>query len=77
MRLQEVGVFQHKLSREASATACKELESKRRVNDLPPATPQKMRELPQPVAGEFAASHDPAVVKVYREELDKVHGAVH
>ena len=76
MRMQEVGAFQHKLSREASATACKELESKMQVNDLPPATPQKMRELPQPVANQFAASHDPAVVKVYREELDKVHAIV-
>jgi TRAP-type transport system periplasmic protein len=34
------------------------------VNDVQPATPQKIREPTQSVADKFAASYDPAVVKV-------------
>ena len=35
-----------------------------------------MRELTGPMADKFAGCYDPAVVKVYREELDKVHAPV-
>jgi TRAP-type transport system periplasmic protein len=36
-----------------------------------------MRELTQPAADEHAASYDPAAVKVYRQELDKLHATFH
>jgi tripartite ATP-independent transporter DctP family solute receptor len=72
----EAGAYQRKLSREAAALARKELEGKMQVNDVPAATLQKMRDLTRPVAEKFAASWDPAVVKVYRAELEKVHAAM-
>jgi tripartite ATP-independent transporter DctP family solute receptor len=71
----EAGAFQRKTSRDASAVARKELESKMAVNDVPPATLARMRELTKPVADKFAASYDPAVVQVYRAELDKAHAS--
>lgn len=74
----EAGAYQRKLSRAASATARKELEAKgMQINDVPPATLAKMRELTQPVANKFAASYDPAVVKTYRTEIEKVRAAIH
>ena len=73
----EAGAFQRKLSRDASAGARKELEAKgMQVNDVPSATLAKMRELTKPVADKFAASYDPAVVKLYRSEMDKVQAAI-
>jgi tripartite ATP-independent transporter DctP family solute receptor len=72
----EAGAFQRKFSREAAAGARKELESKMQVNDVPAATLAKMRELTQPVADKFAATYDPAVVQVYRAELEKVRASV-
>ena len=73
--VQEAGAYQRKLSREARPVARKELEGKMQVNDVPPATLTRMRELTKPVADKFAASYDPAVVQVYRGELDKAHAA--
>jgi tripartite ATP-independent transporter DctP family solute receptor len=73
----EAGEYQRKLSREASAEARKELAAKgMQINDVPAATLARMRELTQPVAEKFAASYDPAIVKVYRAELEKVRSSV-
>jgi len=73
----EAGAFQRKLSREAATTSRKELEAKgMQINDVPPATLAKMRELTKPVGEKFAASYDQSVVKVYRTELEKVHATV-
>ena len=72
----EAGAFQRKLSRDASSGARKELEAKGMlVNDVPPATLARMRELTKPVADKFAASYDPALVQLYRTELAKVQAA--
>ena len=74
----EAGAFERKLSRDMSAGARKELEGKgMQINDIPPATLTKMRELTKPVADKFAASYDPAVVKIYRAEMDKVQATIH
>lgn len=73
----EAAAFERKLSRDMSAGARKELEAKgMQINDIPPATLAKMRDLTKPVAEKFAASYDPAVVKIYRAEMDKVHAAI-
>jgi TRAP-type transport system periplasmic protein len=73
----EAGAYQRQLSREASATARKELESKgMQVNDVPRATLTRMRELTAPVTEKFAATYDPAVVKIYRTEMEKVQATV-
>ena len=45
------------------------------VNDVPPATLAKMRELTKPVAEKFAASYDPAIVSLYRSEMAKIQAA--
>jgi len=74
--VQEAGAYQRKVSRDASAVARKDLESKMQVNDVPAATVARMRELTRPVGEKFAASYDPAVVKVYRAELEKVRATV-
>ena len=74
--VQEAGAFQRKLSRDASAGARKELETKLQVKDVPPATLAKMRELTKPVAEKFAGTYDQSVVKVYRAELEKVYATV-
>jgi tripartite ATP-independent transporter DctP family solute receptor len=73
---QEAGAYQRKLSRDASAGARKELEGKMQVNDVPAATLARMRELTRPVADKFAASYDPAMVKIYRAEMEKVQAAI-
>ena len=73
--VQEAGAFQRKLSRDASAGARKELEAKMQVNDVPPATLARMRELTKPVAEKFAGSYDQAVVQGDRGELEKAHAA--
>lgn len=46
------------------------------INDVPVATLTKMRELTNPAAEKFAASYDPAIVKIYRAEMDKVHATI-
>jgi tripartite ATP-independent transporter DctP family solute receptor len=74
--VQEAGAFQRKTSRDASSVARKELEAKMQVNDVPPTTLAKMRELTKPVGEKFAASYDQSVVNVYRTEIDKVHATV-
>jgi len=74
----EAGAYERKVSRAAAITARKELETTgMQVNDVPAATLAKMRELTQPVAEKFAASYDPAIVKIYRAEIDKVRAAIH
>ena len=71
----EAGAYQRKLSRESSVAARRELEGKMQVNDVPAATLARMRELTAPVADKFAATYDPATVKLYRTELEKARGA--
>ena len=46
------------------------------INDVPPATLNKMRDLTKPVADKFAASYDPTLVQLYRTELAKVQAAI-
>ena len=72
----EAGAYQRKVSREAAARDRKELESKgMRINDVPGETIAKLRELTTPVADKFAATYDPALVQLYRAEMQKIHGA--
>ena len=74
----EAGAYQRKVSRDMANQARKDLLAKgMQINDVPPAAIAKMRELTRPVADKFAASYDPALVKLYREEMAKIHGARH
>ncbi|MFZ4289740.1 TRAP transporter substrate-binding protein [Variovorax sp. HJSM1_2] len=73
----EAGAYQRKLSREASATARRELVAVGMlINDVPAETLAKMRELTKPVAQKFEASYDPAIVKLYRAEMDKIRANI-
>lgn len=73
----EAGAYQRKLSREASATARKELVAVGMlINDVPAETLAKMRELTKPVAQKFEATYDPAIVKLYRAEMEKIHATI-
>ena len=72
----EAGNFQKQLSREASGKARAELQAKgMQINDVPPATLQRMRELTKPVADKFAGQYDQGLVRVYRAELEKAQAA--
>lgn len=73
----EAGAYQRKLSREASAVARKELVATGMlINDVPAETLAKMRELTKPVAQKFEATYDPAIVKLYRAEMDRIHATI-
>jgi len=71
----EAGEYERRLSRAMASVARKELEGKMAVNDVPPATLAKMRDLTKPVAEKFAASYEPGMVKLYRAELAKALAA--
>lgn len=70
----EAGVYQRKVSRDSADKSRQELEAKgMKVNDVPAAELAKMRQSTVPVVDKFAASYDPALMKLYREEMDKIH----
>jgi TRAP-type transport system periplasmic protein len=72
----EAGAFQRKLSRDAAATARKELEAKgMQVNDVPKSTLARMRELTAPVIEKFAATYDPAMVRLHRSEMERIQAS--
>jgi len=65
--------WQRVVSREVSAKALGELTAKGMVyNDLPPAELAKMRADVRPVYEKFSAAYDPAVVTLFKSELERV-----
>jgi TRAP-type transport system periplasmic protein len=65
--------YERKLSREAAQKALGELKAKgMQVNQIAPAEIARMREMVRPVYDKFTAAYDPAVVKAFRAELDKI-----
>ncbi|MET0167420.1 MAG: TRAP transporter substrate-binding protein [Vicinamibacterales bacterium] len=69
----EAGAYQRKVSRDASAVARKELATNgMQINDVSAATLAKMREQTKPVTDKLVATYDPALVKLYRTEIEKV-----
>jgi tripartite ATP-independent transporter DctP family solute receptor len=68
----ESRTYQRQTSRAAAATAVKELQAKgMQYNELAPAAQLRMRQIAKPVTDKFAASYDPAMVKLYSDELSK------
>lgn len=66
--------YQRKVSREAAQTAVNALKSNgMAVNELAPAELDRMREKVKPIAAKFSAEYDPATVKLFNSELDRVH----
>ena len=65
--------YQRVVSREVSVKALAELKGKGMVhNDIAPAEVTRMRAQVKPVYDKFAASYEPAVVDLFRSELERV-----
>jgi TRAP-type C4-dicarboxylate transport system substrate-binding protein len=65
--------YQRLVSRAAAQKAVGELQAKgMQYNAVSPAEQERMREIAKPVTEKFAASYDPAIVKLYNAELAKV-----
>lgn len=65
--------YQRAVSREVSAKAVAELRAKGMVhNEIAPAEQARMREAVKPVYDKFAGSYDPAVVTLFKSELERV-----
>ena len=64
--------YQRLVSRAAAQKAVGDLQAKgMQFNEVAPAEQARMREIARPVTEKFAASYDPAIVKLYRAELAK------
>ena len=75
--LQEAAIeaqnYQRTVSREVSAKAVAELKAKGMIyNDIAPAEREHMRAAVKPVYDKFAAAYDPAVVTLFKSELERV-----
>jgi TRAP-type C4-dicarboxylate transport system substrate-binding protein len=75
--LQEAAIeaqnWQRTVSREVSAKALGELKTKGMVyNDIAPAELARMRAEVQPVYEKFSAAYDPAVVTLFKSEIERV-----
>ncbi len=76
--LQEAAIeardFQRKVSRDAAQQAIDELKAKgMQVNTLAPAELARMRDKVKPIAQKFSAEYDPATVKLFNSELERIH----
>ena len=75
--LQEAAIeaqnYQRTVSREAAGKAVAELKAKgMQYNDIAPAELARMRAEVKPVYDKFAAAYDPAVMSLFRSELERV-----
>lgn len=69
----EARAYQRQASRDAAQKAVAELRAKgMQFNEVAPAEQARMRQIAKPVTDRFAASYDPAIVKLYNEELARL-----
>ncbi|HSV44463.1 MAG TPA: TRAP transporter substrate-binding protein [Ramlibacter sp.] len=69
----EARAWQRQTSRAAAAKAVGELQAKgMQFNEVPPAEQARMAQIARPVTDKFAASYDPALVKLYSDELARI-----
>ncbi len=65
--------FQRQASRAAAARAVSELQAKgMQFNEMSAAEQGRMRQVAKPVTDKFAATYDPAIVKLYNSELARI-----
>jgi hypothetical protein len=65
--------YQREASRAAAQKAVAELQAKgMQFNEVSAAEQARMRDIAKPVVEKFAASYDPAIVKLYNSELARV-----
>ncbi|MGB3425329.1 MAG: TRAP transporter substrate-binding protein [Castellaniella sp.] len=70
----ETRAYQRKVSREAAQKAVDQLKAHGMAyNDVAPEERQRMRDTAQPVLDQFTAEYDPAIVKLYKDELARIH----
>jgi len=69
----EARAYQRQTSRAAAQKAVAELQAKgMQFNEVAPAEQARMRQIAKPVTDKFAASYDPAIVKLYNDELARL-----
>ena len=69
----ETRAYQRQASRAAAQKAVGELQAKgMQFNEVSAAEQGRMREIARPVIDRFAASYDPAIVKLYNDELARL-----
>lgn len=73
----EAGAYHRAVSREAAEKDRQALVAKgMQINDLPTEVIDQLRARTQPVADKFAAQYDPALVKLYRSEMERIRATV-
>lgn len=71
----EARAYQRQVSRDAAKVAVEELKSRgAQFNEISPEEVARMREIVKPVVDKFASQYDPAIVKLYNDELARIHG---
>jgi tripartite ATP-independent transporter DctP family solute receptor len=69
----EARAYQRQVSRAAATKAVDELKAKgMQYNEVPAAEQARMAQVAKPVTDKFAASYDPAIVKLYNDELARI-----
>ena len=69
--------YQRKVSREAAQKAVDELKAKgMQYNALSDAEQARMRDIAKPVTDKFLATYDPAIAKLYTDELARIRANV-
>lgn len=72
----EARTYQRQQSRAAAQAAVGELKARGMLfNEVAPAEQARMAQIAKPVTDKFTASYDPAIVKLYNEELARVRKA--
>jgi len=65
--------YQRQVSRAAAQKAVGDLQGKgMQYNEVAPAEQARMRDISKPVTDRFAATYDPAIVKLYTSELARI-----
>jgi tripartite ATP-independent transporter DctP family solute receptor len=65
--------YQRQISRAAATKAVADLRAKgMQINELPAAEVGRMREMVKPIHDKFMAEYDPALVKTFRAELERI-----
>jgi tripartite ATP-independent transporter DctP family solute receptor len=68
--------YQRKVSREQADKAIADLGTRgMQVNDIAPAELNRMREATKDIAARITADYDPALVKLFNDELARIHAA--
>jgi tripartite ATP-independent transporter DctP family solute receptor len=66
--------YQRKVSRDAATASITELKAKgMEINEIAPAELARMRDKTKPIAAKFSAEYDPELVKLFNNELERIH----